>query len=172
MMRRVEDVGFKGYPKGGIETWTADALFTALPHNYRHGIKTPIVLVNNIEDVQRKRQTCIFDCDGYDVQRECWTKGLLVRKIGSLDFYNEISGFLHTNTAAGHKLYDACSGIQCVPEDIEVTTIPPYHTNYNRFPSCAGMILIDHNFDVYICKGWVYDEYNGDGSSEVYLDWA
>lgn len=168
-MKRIEDIGYKGYPKGGIETWTADALFAPMPHNYRARLNTPIVLINNIEDVQRKPYTATVDADGYDVERDFWSDGLRTRKIGSLDFYNEISGFLHTNVAAGHKLYDACSGI-CIPEDLEAKTIFPYHDDRNGFPTCAGMILIDHNFDVYICYGWDRDDMNGGGSS-IYYDW-
>ena len=126
-------IGFVGYRNN--DTVTSDAIFKPMPHNYKHGLKTPIILVNNISDVHRKSYDAIRNRDGYDIVEECYSSGLLTKKIGTLDFYNEISGFLHTNVAFGHDLYDASSGICCIPEDVHVKKIPLYHENRNQFPA-------------------------------------
>jgi len=163
-MKKIIDIGFVGY--GNYVT--DDAIFKPLPHNYKHGLKTPIVLVNNISDVHRKSYDAIRNRDGYDVLEECHSSGLLTRKIGTLDFYNEISGFLHVNVTFGHSLYDASSGICCIPEDLDVKSIPKYHESKNSFPGCVGAIIIDSNFDVYICYGFE----KSDGGMDIYFDWT
>lgn len=65
-------------------------------HDYRHGLRTPIVLVNSLSDLA----------------------GLHCKKVSELDFWNDISGFFHQNS--DHTVYDITNGDVEIPADIPV----------------------------------------------------
>ena len=132
----VTNVGYVSTGKNVLE----DSIFNPIPRvivEYRDDmlskdvvldVLSPIILVNNIDDCP---ETKLFN--------------LHFRKIGSLDFWNEISGFIHTNVNAGHELYDFHhSGIE-IPEDMKSIINPDYSVQL------LGAIFIDSDYDVYIC---------------------
>ena len=121
--------------------------------NFRHHLKTPIILVNNIEDYRHK------DNSYYDpnLDRRIYRhSGLVFKKIHELDFWNEISGFFHQN-AKNHKVY-------CIPEcEVEIPSdIECKHWDGKigslSSPIVAGACIVDKDYNVYIIDGW-YDEY-------------
>ena len=70
---------------------TADTKFEPFPHNYRARLKTRIVIFDTIP------------------------KKYLCKKICDLDFWNEISGFIHCNYNYGHKVVDTTNGEVEIP---------------------------------------------------------
>ena len=139
-MNRIESIFYKGVGQNVL----SDSVFGVMPHNRRQRFYTPIILVKDIS-------MC--------------TDKVLLRKIGELDFWNEISGFIHMNVRHNHKVYDFInSGIE-IPDDVEVKTF--YSINGLDSPLVAGSIFIDADYNVYICYGFI-NQHN----SDVYLDFA
>ena len=124
-----------------LATATEDTKFTPFPHNFRQRLKTNINIVNEIP----KRYHC--------------------KKICDLDFWNDISGFIHANAKYGHKIIDTTNGEVEIPHDVE-TINRSIDSDY--FLVAAGDYFINKDYEVYRCYGWE----NCDGSAEIYFDFV
>ena len=130
-----------------LEKATEDTKFEAMKHNLRHGLVTPIVLVDSIGKYQRK---------------------LHLKSIGQLDFWNEISGWFHANTRCEvpHPVYDTTDGAIEIPSDVPIRNTWNGDLGNLTSPIVAGACLVDKDYNLYIVYGWV----NDDGSSSCCLD--
>ena len=120
---------------------TADTKFEPFPHNCRHGLRTRIVIFDTIP------------------------KKYLCKKICDLDFWNEISGFIHCNYNYGHKVVDTTNGNVEIPDDV-----PVIHQSLDDsyIPIVAGDYFINSNYEVFRCYGWN----NESGGAEIYFDFV
>ena len=118
---------------------TEDTYFKPFPHNLRQRLKTRIVIVNEIP------------------------KMYLCKKICDLDFWNDISGFIHNNYNYGHKVVDTTNGEVEIPHDVEVTNMS---IDSSFFLVAAGDYFINKDYEVYRCYGWE----NASGGAEIYFD--
>lgn len=105
----------------------ADVEFEPFPHNYRHILRTRIVIFDTIP------------------------KKYLCKKICDLDFWNEISGFIHSNYNYGHKVVDATDGNVEIPDDVSVIH---QALDDSYIPIVAGDYFINSNYEVFRCYGW------------------
>ena len=120
---------------------TADTKFEPFPHNCRAGLRTRIVIFDTIP------------------------KKYLCKKICDLDFWNEISGFIHCNYNYGHKVVDTTNGNVEIPDDV-----PVIHQSLDDsyIPIVAGDYFINSNYEVFRCYGWN----NESGGAEIYFDFV
>ena len=118
----------------------ADVEFKPFPHNCRAGLRTRIVIFDTIP------------------------KKYLCKKICDLDFWNEISGFIHCNYNYGHKVVDTTNGNVEIPDDV-----PVIHQELDGYiPIVAGDYFINSNYEVFRCYGWN----NESGGAEIYFDFV
>ena len=115
-----------------VEFMTADTKFEPFPHNCRAGLKTRIVIFDTIP------------------------KKYLCKKICDLDFWNEISGFIHSNYTTNGEVE--------IPDDV-----PVIHQELDGYiPIVAGDYFINSNYEVFRCYGWN----NESGGAEIYFDFV
>lgn len=122
-----------------LKAATEDVSFKPFPNNLRQRLKTRIIIVNEIPEKY------------------------LCKKICDLDFWNEISGFIHCNYNYGHKIVDTTYGEVEIPHDVEVTNMS---VDSSFFLVAAGDYFINKDYEVYRCYGWN----NVSGGSEIYFD--
>jgi hypothetical protein len=120
----------------------------------RYGIRNNI-MVANVIDVNGEPK--ILGCRtinswGLEVNRYYHLK-----KIGELDFWQEISGFFH----AREKVY-----VQEGAEDWAYEYIPTDISIINGLSVCAGDYVVDKDLNVYRIFGW-----DNDHNSEYYWDY-
>lgn len=120
---------------------TEDTAFKPFPHNLRQRLKTNIIVVDEIP-----------------------TK-YLCKKICDLDFWNEISGFIHSNYNFGHKIVDTTNGEVEIPHDVNVIN---RSLDSSFFLVAAGDHFITKDYEVYRCYGWE----NPGGGAEIYFDFV
>lgn len=150
-----------------IEHATEDTKFEPIRHNIRHRIITPIILVDNVDKYKHKDDS-YYDPD---LDRHIYNhSGLLFKKVGELDFWNDISGWFHTNTRCynPHPVYDTTNGEIEIPSDVPVRTTWDGKIGSLTSPIVAGAYLVDKDYNLYLVRGW----YNSDGSLDSYLDFA
>lgn len=111
-------------------------------HDYRHGLRTPIVVVNSLADLNK----------------------LHCKKVSELDFWNDICGFFHQNS--DHPVYDITNGDVEIPADIPVRRTWDGEHGSLTSPIVAGTCIIDKDYNVYICYGWD----NSSGGSVIFFD--
>lgn len=123
-----------------LKRCTEDTKFVPFKHNKRHRLATRAIVVNEVP------------------------KRYLVRKVCELDFWNDISGFFHTN-ALYHKIVDTTNGaveipvdVSCISQDIESSW----------FMVAAGDHFVDKDYNVWCCYGWE----NESGGAEIYFDFV
>lgn len=133
-----------------LEKATEDVEFEPIKHNTRGGLLvTPIILVDDINKYRNK---------------------LLFKKVGELDFWNEISGWFHSNSKCSipHPVYDTTGGMIEIPSDVPVRTTWDGECGSLTSPIVAGAYIVDQNYNLYIIYGWN----NCDRSSEIYFDFV
>ena len=118
---------------------TEDTQFTPFPHNRRQRLKTSVIVVDEIP----KRYLCKKVCD--------------------LDFWNDISGFIHANARFGHSIIDTTNGRVEIPDDVKVIN---RSIDSSFFLVAAGDHFITKDYEVYRCYGWE----NCDRSADIYFD--
>lgn len=133
-----------------LEKATEDVEFEPIKHNTRGGLLvTPIILVDDINKYRNK---------------------LLFKKVGELDFWNEISGWFHSNSKCSipHPVYDTTGGMIEIPSDVPVRTTWDGECGSLTSPIVAGAYIVDQNYNLYIIYGWN----NCDKSGEIYFDFV
>ena len=124
-----------------IDSSIEESKFKPFPHNMRQKLITHIVLVNEVP------------------------KEYLCTKVCTLDSWNEISGWFHSNI--DHPVIDTTKGSIDIPKDIDDIKYRDI-TDSLRFGITAGDHILDKNYNVYRCYGWN----NASGSSEIYFDFV
>lgn len=131
-----------------IRNATEEVAFKPFPHNGRAGLITPIIVVSSVSEME--------------------SIGIHLKKMGSLDFWNEIAGWFHSNAKCTipHPVY-VKKGAETVeiPNDIDVT---PWSGKRGGFdsPIIAGAYVVDAEYNLYRIYGWD----NSSGGSEIYFD--
>ena len=150
-----------------LENCTKDTKYNVLPHNRRHRLITPIIVVSSIDDYKEYHDSYYDSYYEKEVKR---CGGLLFKKIDELDFWNDISGFFHANTSCypAHPVYDTTNGDVEIPHDIEVRRSWDGELGSTSSPIVAGTIIVDKDYNVYQVYGWV----NQNGSSDIYFDFV
>lgn len=120
-----------------LETSFEDVSFKPFTNNMRQRILTRIIVVDSVPEKY------------------------LCKKVYELDFWNEISGWFHSNI--NHKVVDTTHGEVEIPSGMDVRegTIGSL--------SClvaAGDHFVDSEYNVYRCYGW---EKSG-GGADIYFD--
>ena len=128
-----------------------DDIMKPIEHNRRHGLVTPIIVVNDVERYKPTKRS-----------------GLFLKEMGQLDFWNEISGWFHANIndTIPHPVYVTKDATDVeIPADI----VPRYWDGEQgslTSPIVAGAYVIDKEYKLYRVYGWV----NCDGSSNICFD--
>ena len=123
-----------------LTTATEDTHFEPFPHNHRQRLKTNVIIVNEIP----KRYFCKKVCD--------------------LDFWNDISGFIHANYDFGHDIVDTTNGEVEIPNDVKIDNCS---IDSSFFLVAAGDHFITKDYEVYRCYGW-----KNDHNADIYFDFV
>ena len=129
-----------------LEKATEDVRYRSFKHNTRQRLRTGIVLMKK-EDLESSKY--------------------LYKKVLTLDFWNEISGWFHCN-APEHKIYDVAGNNIEIPVDLSVTRkILDSSSLLHGYFAVAGDHVVDEDYNVYVIYGW-----NNDSGSEIYFDFV
>lgn len=131
---------------------TKDTQIKAIPARNRFGLSNSIFVMDTIPEVK---------ISGSNVAPQ---KKYLVEEEISLDFWNEISGFFHSNNKSGIKIYDYRTTDWEIPSDIKISGKGPITSSY--IPVSVGDRIIDSDYNVYKVVGFV----NSNGSTDRYFD--
>lgn len=118
---------------------TKDTIFEPFKHNIRQRLITSMVLMKK-EDLAKSKY--------------------LYRKVDELAFWNDISGWFHSNYNYGHTIYDLANNSIEIPNDMNVRS--------SEYIAVAGDHVIDEDYNIYIIYGWTLDN----GSSQIYFDFV
>lgn len=123
-----------------------------LENNKRHGLINHIYLCDIIpvDDTLAKIHKDFVYNPILETESE---KFYYIKKIGELDFWQEISGFFHSSNK---KVFNCGTSID-VPDDIELLSA--------EGPSCAGDYVVDEDYNVYRVYGW-----DNQNNSDIYFD--
>ena len=128
-----------------LQEATADVRYESFKHNTRQRLRTGIVLMKK-EDLLSSKY--------------------LYKKVDQLNFWNEISGWFHSN--ADHKIYDLAEGGIEIPPDLSVTRKILDSSSLHGYFAVAGDHIVDEDYNVYVIYGWN----NSDSGSEIYFDFV
>ena len=118
---------------------TKDTVFEPFKHNIRQRLTTAMVLMKKADLLESK---------------------YLYKKVGQLDFWNDISGWFHSNYNYGHTIYDLTDNCIEIPNDIQKKT--------TEYIAVAGDHVIDEDYNIYIIYGWTLEN----GSSQICFDFV
>jgi hypothetical protein len=126
--------------KSILENSTTDTVFKPFPLGNRFNIKTGIWLHDSVPE------------------------NLVVKEEFNLDFWNEISGWFHSNVTIGHPVYDARKDSSFeIPEDIQ----PKEPVGIGSWEChVVGDRIITPDYKVYKVYGFV----NSSGGSNIYFN--
>jgi len=91
-------------------------------------------------------------------------KRIGVSKVGELDFWNDISGFFHSNK--NHRVYNFNNASVEIPDDIEVTHFNRHGGLVDGFT--IGSVIIDQEYNVYV----VHSFHSASGGSDIYWNYV
>lgn len=91
-------------------------------------------------------------------------KKYIVEEDVELDFWNDISGFFHSNDNAGISIYDYRSTNWEIPSDITIRGVGSIDSKY--IPISVGDRIVDSNYKVYKVVGF----FNSNGSIDRYFN--
>lgn len=123
----------------------ADVMYRSFPHYKdnlgRVTLKTNIVLMDNPEK-----------CDAIGIV-----------KIGELDFWNDISGWFHSN-ANSHKVYRFNNASVEIPDDVDVTEFSRIGGFVDGFT--IGSVVVDQDYNVYVVHS-----FHRSSGSDIYFNY-
>ena len=134
-----------------------------LENNRRHRIKNNIHIADVIDGNKIYKET-YENPNSFPSKHDMY---YYVKKIGELDFYQEISGFFHTRK----KVY-----VQKGLEQFAIDNVPANIDMISGLSVVAGDYVVDREFNVYRITGWdnqnnsehYFDFIDGSGSEPLY----
>lgn len=139
-----------------VDRATDEIHFDPIKHNIRHSLVTPIIVVDDVNKYSRKDESYYDSYWEREIKRH---SGLLFKKVGQLDFWNEISGWFHANTRCTipHPVYDTTDGEVEIPSDVPVRNTWDGVLGSLTSPIVAGAYLVDKDYNLYRVYGWTND---------------
>lgn len=136
-----------------VSETTKDTKIKAIPKRNRFGISNSVFMMDTIPEIKCTNSNPVVVKAKYLVEKEL-----------ELDFWNEISGFFHSNEKSKIQFYDYRTENWEIPTDITIYRRGSVADSY--IPISVGDRIIDSNYSVYKVIGFI----NHDGSSDHYFD--